>query len=220
MNRKIAHLKGLYAITPDCADTGDLQHRSQLALAGGAGVLQYRNKTADPALRLEQARALCKLTRKYSVPFIINDDVQLAAQVDADGVHLGALDDTLEAARSILGSDKIIGISCYNRYAWAQAAAQAGADYVAFGAFFPSTVKPDAAAADFALLRRAHAELPVPVVAIGGISLHNGASLISAGADALAVISALFDATDILARAQRFSGLFTPHFSVTQDPVS
>ncbi|MES1981253.1 MAG: thiamine phosphate synthase [Pseudomonadota bacterium] len=220
MNRKAWSLKGLYAITPDCANTADLQRRVQLALTGGARILQYRNKTADPGLRLEQAQALRQLAQRHSVPFIVNDDVQLALQTDADGVHLGAQDGSLASARHVLGADRIIGVSCYNRYALAQAAVQAGADYVAFGAFFPSTVKPDAAVADVALLRRAHAGLTVPIVAIGGITVDNGASLINAGADALAVISALFEPDDIRACAQQFAGLFTSQFTVTQDPVS
>jgi len=201
-------IKGLYAITPESADTSDLLRRVQLALAGGARVLQYRHKTADGALRLTQAQALRELTRQFSVPLIINDDVQLAAQVNADGVHLGASDVALATARAALGKQKIIGVSCYNRASLALMATEAGADYVAFGAFFPSSVKPDAAKADVALLRRMRAELKVPLVAIGGITVQNGAELIEAGADALAVISALFDAADIQAAAQDFSKLF------------
>ena len=201
-------IKGLYAITPDCADTSDLLRRARLVLAGGAHVLQYRNKSATAVLRLAQARALRELTREFAVPFIVNDDVRLAAQVDADGVHLGATDNGLIAARSVLGKRKIIGISCYNRLSLARDAVGAGADYVAFGAFYSSSVKPDAAVADVELLRQARAEFAVPLVAIGGITVQNGASLVNAGADALAVISALFDAADIQATAQDFSKLF------------
>jgi len=201
-------IKGLYAITPDCADTEDLLRRARLALAGGARVLQYRNKSADAALRLAQASALRELTREFVVPFIVNDDVHLAAQVDADGVHLGAMDGSLDAARDMLGKHKIIGISCYNQLSLARNAIAAGADYVAFGAFFSSGVKPDAVTADVELLRRARAEFAVPLVAIGGITAQNGASLVAAGADALAVISALFDAVDSRAAAQDFSKLF------------
>ena len=206
-------INGLYAITPDCTDTADLLRRARLALAGGAGVLQYRNKSANTALRLTQAIALRELTREFAVPFIVNDDVQLAAQVDADGVHLGAADGGLEAARAVLGAHKIIGVSCYNRLALARDAVDAGADYVAFGAFFPSAVKPDAVAADIELLQRARTELAVPLVAIGGISALNGAPLVQAGADALAVISALFDAADIQTAAQDFSKLFIQDFA-------
>jgi len=202
------HISGLYAITPDCADTADLLRRTRLVLAGGAHVLQYRNKQADAMLRLTQAQALRELTRKFSVPLIINDDVQLAAQVDADGVHLGVTDVALAAARATLGKQKIIGVSCYNRATLARDAVAAGADYVAFGAFFSSSVKPDAVKAEITLLRQMRAELQVPLVAIGGITAQNGAELIAAGADVLAVISALFDAADIQAAAQNFSKLF------------
>lgn len=211
-------INGLYAITPDCADTADLLRRVRLALAGGARVLQYRNKPANAVLRLAQASALRALTREFAVPFIVNDDALLAQQVGADGVHLGAMDGSLYAARSVLGGRKIIGVSCYNRLPLAQEAAEAGADYVAFGAFFPSGIKPDAVVADTGLLRQARAGLAVPLVAIGGITAQNGASLIESGADALAVISALFDAADITATAQEFSKLFTQeaHHDLTQ----
>jgi thiamine-phosphate pyrophosphorylase len=202
-------IKGVYAITPDCANTADLLHRVRLALAGDVRVLQYRNKLANTTQRLEQAHALRKLTREFTIPFIVNDDAQLAAQVDADGVHLGVADDSVDAARAVLGIHKIIGISCYNRLSLAQDAVHAGADYVAFGAFFPSTIKPNAVVADIELLQQARAELSVPLVAIGGITLHNAASLVHAGADALAVITALFDAEDILATARKFAELFS-----------
>jgi len=213
-------IEGLYAITPDCTDTADLLRRARLALAGGAGVLQYRNKSVNAVLRLIQATALRQLTCEFAVPFIVNDDVHLAAQVEADGVHLGATDGGLNAARAVLGMRKIIGISCYNRLSLARDAANAGADYVAFGAFFPSSVKPAAVKADTALLQQARSELTVPRVAIGGITAQNGASLVRAGADALAVISAVFDAADITARALEFSGLFTTNISVIQDSAS
>ena len=205
-------IKGLYAITPDCADTPDLLRRVRYALAGGASVLQYRNKTADEALRLEQATLLRELTHQFSVPLIVNDDVHLAAEIGADGIHLGTNDMALTSARAVLGPGKIIGASCYNRLPLAQQAVAAGADYVAFGAFFPSTVKPGAVSANIELLRQARAGLAVPLVAIGGITQENGAVLLQAGADALAVISALFDAADIQAAAQDFSILFSQDF--------
>ena len=207
-------IRGLYAITPDSTDTTDLLRRVRLVLSGGARVLQYRNKSADAALRLTQAVALRELTREFAVTFIVNDDAHLAAQVDADGVHLGATDGALKAVRALLGKRKIVGVSCYNRLALAQEAVAAGADYVAFGAFFTSTVKPDAVTADVELLRQARAEFAVPLVAIGGITAQNAATLVDAGADALAVISALFEAADNQAAAQEFSRLFI------QDSVS
>ena len=206
---QIPCIRGLYAITPDYADTADLLHRARLVLAGGACVLQYRNKSATAELRLKQATALRELTCEFAVPLIVNDDVHLAAQVGADGVHLGTMDGSLNAARDVLGKHKIIGISCYNQLFLARNAVDAGADYVAFGAFFPSTIKPDAVAADVELLHWARAELDVPLVAIGGITAHNGVALLAAGANALAVISAVFDAADIQIAAQDFSSLFT-----------
>lgn len=201
-------IKGLYVITPDMADTAELLRRVRLALSGGARVVQYRNKSATVTLRLQQAAALRALTREFAAPLIVNDDALLAAEVDADGVHLGATDGALDAARAVLGAHKIIGISCYNRLSLALDAVRAGADYVAFGAFFPSRVKPEAVAADVSLLREARATLGVPLVAIGGITAYNGLPLAQAGAHALAVISAVFDAADIQAAAQEFSKLF------------
>lgn len=210
---RIHGIKGLYAITPDCADTQDLLRRVRYALAGGASVLQYRNKTADEALRLEQATALRELTHQFSVPLIVNDDVRLAAETGADGIHLGSSDMALTTARAVLGPHKIIGVSCYNRLPLAQQAVAGGADYVAFGAFFPSAVKPGAVIANIELLRQARTELAVPLVAIGGITPENGAALVRDGASALAVISALFDAADIQATAQDFSKLFSQDFA-------
>ena len=201
-------INGVYAITPDCADTADLLRRARQALVGGISVLQYRNKTASLALCREQALALCQLAREFSVPFIVNDDVLLAAHVGADGVHLGAGDGGVAEARAVLGANKLIGISCYNRLPAAINAARAGADYVAFGAFYSSPTKPYAVVAGKEILSLARAQLAVPIVAIGGITLSNGAPLVQAGADALAVISALFNAPNICATAQKFSALF------------
>jgi len=208
MSRTIPGINGLYAITPDRIATEDLLHQARLALLGGAHVLQYRNKQADAALHDTQALALRALTREYGALLIINDDVLLARQVEADGVHLGRGDASLSEARGLLGEHKIIGISCYNQLPLARAAVAEGADYVAFGAFFPSSTKPDAVKAEAELLRQARAELNVPVVAIGGITPQNGTALVEAGADALAVITAIFEAPDIQAAAQEFAALF------------
>lgn len=204
-------LAGLYAITPDCADTADLIRRSRLVLTGGARTLQYRNKSASDALRLVQATALRDLAHEFGVTFIVNDDVQLAAQVKADGVHLGEDDSRLAVARATLGVHKIIGVSCYNSLSRALEAEKDGANYVAFGAFFSSSIKPGALTADIGLLRVARTVLSVPLVAIGGITARNGAALVASGANALAVISALFDAADIDACAREFNCLFTHH---------
>jgi len=205
----VNQIHGLYAITPDLPDTVELVRRVRLALQGGARVLQYRNKTANATLKLAQAQALRQLSREFKTTFIVNDDAQLAVQVNADGVHLGGEDGSVAAARALLGNSGIIGVSCYNRLSLAHEAVRQGADYVAFGAFFASSVKPGAVQADVALLRSARKELNVPIVPIGGITQQNAATLIDAGADAAAVISALFDAPDIEVAAREFSTLFS-----------
>lgn len=202
-------IAGLYAITPNLADTNELLRKVRLALQGGARVLQYRNKSADAALQLQQASALRNLTREFDTTFIVNDDAALAAQVDADGVHLGGEDGSVAAARALLGATKIIGVSCYNRAPLALEAVQQGADYVAFGAFFPSSVKPAAVIAEVSMLRAVRNEIDAPIVAIGGITQQNGAELVQAGATSLAVISALWDAPNIEASAKDFSKLFS-----------
>jgi len=159
-------------------------------------------------LRLNQAERLLELTRQFSVPLIINDDVDLAFQINADGVHLGAADIKLSQARDALGKQKIIGISCYNSMSRAREAVTAGADYLAFGSFYSSRIKPDAVTASLDLLRAARAEFAISLVAIGGITLQNAVPLIKAGADAVAVISALFDTADIKCTSRNFSELF------------
>jgi thiamine-phosphate pyrophosphorylase len=210
MSQKNVLISGLYAITPDEPNTAELLDKVRLVLSGGASVLQYRNKAADAVLRRQQARALRELTHEFSVPLIINDDVLLAQQIDADGVHLGGEDGSVIAARAQLGRSKLIGLSCYNRLALAHEAVQQGADYVAFGSFFASLVKRNAVAASPDLLRQARRDISVPLVAIGGITVDNGAQLLEAGADALAVISAVFGAADIQGIARQFSNLNYP----------
>ncbi len=203
----ICSISGLYAITPDEQDTLRLLSLVKLVLQGGARVLQYRNKSGSVALKFEQAMALRELTREFAVPLIINDDATLAMQVDAEGVHLGGKDGSVAAARAILGTDKIIGVSCYNQLSLAHEAKIQGADYVAFGAFFASMIKHSAPVASIALLSQARREIGLPIVAIGGITKEKGASLLTAGADALAVISALFGAEDVLLAARQFANL-------------
>lgn len=201
-------IKGLYAITPETEHTAQLLAQTQAALVGGASVVQYRNKSSNASLKHEQASELLELCRDYRVPLIVNDDVRLAVLTDADGVHLGEDDARLIEARINLGPDKIIGVSCYQDLALALKFETEGADYVAFGSFYPSSTKPDARPCQLSLLTQAKAQLHVPVVAIGGITLDNAPSLVAAGADAVAVISALFDASDIEASALSFSNLF------------
>lgn len=208
-------ISGLYAVTPDEPDTAILLRKVRLALQGGARVLQYRNKLADPSLRLQQAMALRQLTKEFAVPLIVNDDAKLARQVDADGVHLGGEDGSVAAARALLGNTKIIGVSCYNQLIRAVDAQREGADYVAFGAFFASSIKPSAPVATLDLLRLARRQISLPLVAIGGITVQNGESLLSAGADALAVISALFGTEDIELAAERFTNLNTRKTNMT-----
>jgi thiamine-phosphate pyrophosphorylase len=202
-------LRGLYAITDPCAGSGEvLLSNVRLALDGGVRILQYRDKGSDHALRQQEASALLRLCREFDALFLVNDDVTLAAEVEADGVHLGRDDAALAEARRVLGEEAVIGISCYNRLALAEQAQAAGADYVAFGRFFPSRTKPDAVQAEPALLAEAKTRLSVPVVAIGGITPENGRSLIEHGADALAVIQGVFAQTDIRDAARRYASLF------------
>lgn len=202
-------IKGLYLVTPDCDDTELLCRQVEQALQGGVAIVQYRHKTAPETLRLEQAGALLSICRRANVPLLINDHVALAAALDADGVHVGQHDEALIAARTLLGADKIVGASCYNRFELAEQAAAAGASYVAFGACHPSLTKPHAPRATLELFSRAKQSLAVPVVGIGGITLDNASPLIAAGADALAVISDIFQADDITARCLQYQPLFT-----------
>ena len=202
-------LSGLYAVTPDLADTTELLRRVGQALPGGVQLLQYRNKPAAAALRREQAGALLALCRAQGVPLVINDDLQLALEIGADGAHLGREDGDLAAARAALGPGKLLGISCYDDIGRAREAKRVGADYVAFGSFFASPTKPGAVRAPLTLLGAAKAELGLPVCAIGGITLQNAPQLIAAGADLLAVITDLFEAPDIRARAAAYTSLFS-----------
>ena len=201
-------IKGLYAITPDEQDTHILLAKVEAALQGGIGVLQYRNKLANHKLQTQQARALLPLCRHYQVPFIINDSIKLCMTLDADGVHLGADDGNLAEARARLGNGKILGASCYNRFDLALSAQQLGADYVAFGACFASRTKPNAPVAGLHLFTQAKAELHVPAVAIGGITLENAPLAIAAGASSVAVINAIFNADDVKLTSQQFTKLF------------
>ncbi len=202
-------IKGLYAITPDLADTDELLEKVEAALQGGISMLQYRNKAANHNLQTQQARTLLLLCRQYKVPLIINDSVNICLLLDADGVHIGADDGNLADVRAKLGKDKILGASCYNRLDLAQSAQQIGANYVAFGACFASLTKPNAPVAALSLLTRAKTELNIPVVAIGGITLKNAAQVITAGASAIAVINAIFDTNDVKLASQQFSKLFS-----------
>lgn len=200
-------LRGLYAITPECADGARLLADVEAALAGGCRIVQFRDKDSAMAERVARAHALRTLTRRFAARLLINDDLALAILIDADGVHLGGEDGNLVAARAILGPDKILGASCYADFAAAQTAAAAGVDYVAFGAVYPSPTKPAAVRASLDLFRQA-GTLNAARCAIGGITLANAPPLIAAGADLLAVITDLFSAPDIAARATAYQRLF------------
>jgi thiamine-phosphate pyrophosphorylase len=200
-------ISGLYAVTPGLADSALLTSKVEAALRGGARVVQYRNKAADEPLLYEQALRIARMCRDAGACFIVNDSVELAREVAADGVHLGKDDDGVGAARAVLGPGKLIGVSCYNQLWRARDAVAQGADYVAFGSFFPSPNKPGAVTASRDLLRAAK-RFSRPIVAIGGITPDNAAALIEAGADAVAVVSAVFDSPDVERAARRIAGLF------------
>lgn len=199
---------GLYAITVETADTARLLEQVAAALAGGAAAVQYRDKSGDVARRHEQASELVALCRRHGAPLVVNDDLRLANLAGADGVHLGRGDGSVREARIVLGPNRFVGASCYQDLERARAAQAAGADYVAFGSFFPSPTKPAAPRAPLDLLRAARAELRVPLIAIGGITPANAAALLDAGADGLAVLSAVFGAPDVRAAAHAFNLLF------------
>jgi thiamine-phosphate pyrophosphorylase len=201
--------RGLYAITDSkLLSPEQMVEAVAMAIQGGAVMIQYRDKGDDEMRRQWEAADLSNLCRPLGVPLIINDDVELAGQIMAKGVHLGKGDADVASARAALGNNAIIGVSCYNDLTRAIEAEKAGADYVAFGSFFPSRTKPDALKADIELLRQAKQQLTIPVVAIGGITADNGAPLVEAGADMLAVVSEVFGQADIMGAAERIANLF------------
>lgn len=200
----MSRLRGLYAIT-DGSD--DVIEKSAAALAGGARILQYRDKSGDPERRLHEATQLHAACQAHGALFLVNDDVRLALAIGADGVHLGREDMPLATARQLLGKNAVIGATCHDSLALADEAVAAGADYIAFGAFFPSATKPDAINAPVELLTHARARFDVPICAIGGITPDNGVQLIAAGASMLAVSHGLFSADDIAAAACAYAAL-------------
>lgn len=204
----VAKMRGLYAITPDIEERDRLLSAVNAALTGGCRLLQYRDKCSDMTEKLQRAKALRKLTLQYSARLIINDDLALCQLVGADGIHCGRDDTHPLLARAILGPDRLVGVSCYNQLALAHNAQTQGADYLAFGAVFPSPTKPQAVRASLPLLEEACQTLTQPICAIGGITLDKAPALIAAGIDLIAVISDLFDAPDICARAAAYQSLF------------
>ena len=204
-------MHGLYAITPDWFDTHRLSDTSEAILAAGCRILQYRNKSADADLRRAQATTLHDLAQRFDARLIINDDDELALSCGADGVHLGMDDCDLSFVRSLLGAGKILGASCYQDLDRARQAAADGADYLAFGSFFASPTKPGAQRAGIELLAEAKRRTGLPVCGIGGIVPDNAVALVAAGADMLAVITALYEAPDPGAATRTFIRIFEEH---------
>ena len=200
-------MNGLYTITNGSIGT-TLRTDVEKILAENIAMLQYRDKSTNTQQRYYDAYKLRQLCRLYNTYFIINDDIQLTKHIHADGVHLGNDDSTIHEARYVLGKNAIIGISCYNDLALAIKAEQEGASYVAFGSFFNSPTKPNAPKATIELLQRAKKTLSIPICCIGGITLDNAPTLIEAGANMIAVISAVFSQPDSQQAARRFSALF------------
>ncbi|MCA1799007.1 MAG: thiamine phosphate synthase [Xanthomonadaceae bacterium] len=201
-----ARLRGLYAVTPDTA--ADLCAPVSAALRGGARLVQFRNKSGPSDQRIDQARQLKALCAAAGALFIVNDDIELAHAIGADGVHLGKDDVGISAARTLLGAGAIVGASCYDSLELAAAAAAAGANYLAFGSFFPSRTKPGAVRADPTLLQTAHERFDVPLCAIGGITTMNGGALVAAGADMLAIVDGLFGAPNVEGAAAAYAALW------------
>lgn len=209
MTGVLAPRRGLYVLTDANLPGGDRLHTAvEAAIRGGAVMIQYRDKLSSAKQRHRQATQLLDVCQSHGVPLLINDDIELACAIGADGVHIGKDDPAIGAARTALGAGAIIGVSCYDSLQRAREASAAGADYIAFGSFFRSAVKPDAVRAAPGLLRQARNELDLPIVAIGGITADNGAQLLRAGADMLAVITDVIGADDAQAAARRYAALF------------
>ncbi|MYN15278.1 thiamine phosphate synthase [Rugamonas sp. FT107W] len=207
-------MQGLYLVTPNWDDTDRLLELTERALAAarraqpGVALLQYRHKEAGPQQRLDQAGALLALCRRYGVPFIVNDYVDLCEQTGADGVHLGGTDAEVAQVRALLGPDKIIGASCYGDLPRALQAQAAGASYVAFGGFYPSRVKQYAVTTKMEILDQARAAIHVPTVVIGGMTPENAAPLAARGASMVAAISSVYQADDPGAAVAAFLRLY------------
>ncbi len=201
-------LRGLYAITDANLKGLNLARQVEQAILGGAQIVQYRDKSDDTACRRLEATEVLRVCRAHQKPLLINDDVHLAADIGADGVHIGKHDMNFARARETLGSQAMIGVSCYNQLALAEDAVALGADYVAFGRFYASSSKPQATQADLQILHNARQRLDCSIVAIGGIHAWNGQALLEAGADMLAVIRGVFAADDVQSAARAISRLF------------
>jgi thiamine-phosphate pyrophosphorylase len=201
-------IKGLYAITPDSADLNTLIQKTKSAIEGGAFMVQYRSKIQDRDVKMQQCAAILRLCREYEIPCIVNDDVDMCRILEADGIHLGEKDDNIAEVRHMLGEDAIIGSSCYDQLDRAKTAQKEGASYVAFGAMFATSTKPNAPRATLALLKEAKREIQIPIVAIGGITVNNAHDVIKTGIDAIAVITSLYEAKSIKETAETLSKMF------------
>ncbi|HCE10278.1 MAG TPA: thiamine phosphate synthase [Oxalobacteraceae bacterium] len=201
-------MKGLYIVTPDWDDTPKLLATTEMALRGGAALVQYRHKSASAELRREQAECLLDLCRSYQRPLVINDYLDLCLALNADGVHVGGTDASVAQMRAALGPNKIVGASCYGSLELARAAHHAGASYVAFGGFYPSRVKKYPVTTSAEIITQSQAEIALPVVVIGGMTQDNAVSLVAAGADMVAAISSVYLAGDPEAAARGFASLF------------
>ena len=201
-------IKGLYAITPDSADLNALIQKTKSAIEGGAFMVQYRSKIQDHEVKMQQCAAILRLCREYEIPCIVNDDVDMCRILEADGVHLGEKDDNIAEVRHMLGEDAIIGSSCYDQLDRAKTAQKEGASYVAFGAMFATSTKPNAPRATLALLKEAKREIQIPIVAIGGITVNNAHDVIKTGIDAISVINSLYEAKSIKETAETFAKMF------------
>jgi thiamine-phosphate pyrophosphorylase len=203
-------LRGLYAITSEanCADTATLLAAAEGALAGGARLLQYRDKWNSADQRAQNAHVLLGLCHEHGALFIVNDDVELALNCGADGVHVGNTDTSLASAREKLGAQAVIGVSCAGSIERALAAQAGGASYVAFGRFFDSRTKPNAPGSEPNLLNAAKPQLRIPVCAIGGVTPHNAGDLIARGADMVAAVDGIFGASNIELAARGYAKLF------------
>jgi thiamine-phosphate pyrophosphorylase len=202
-------LQGLYIVTPDWDDTVQLLAVTEQALLGGANIVQYRHKTASPALRREQAQALLTLCRRFDKPFIINDHLELCLELDADGLHVGGTDISVAQARQKLGTGKILGASCYGDLELARAAVKGAASYIAFGGFYPSRIKKYAVTTPVSIVSKAVEEFDLPNVVIGGMTLENCQPLLNQGADMVAAISSVYMTEQPQQAARAFSDLFS-----------
>lgn len=210
-------LRGVYVITPTItnfthAEVDRILQITDSVLAAGATILQFRCKTTrNERLKKKFAEECRTICLQYKSIFIVNDDPYFAADLHADGVHLGRYDTSVDRARAILGTQSIIGASCYNELACAHRMRDLGVDYVAFGAFYPSVTKPEAKSATIELLQTARTTIQLPIVAIGGITVKNGARLLQVGADILAVSSALYDSEDAADVVKILRQMFRKH---------